>query len=104
MAVTGSGDVCWYLYMVRCHDGSLYTGIATDVERRFGQHQGSGDGGSKYLRGRGPLALVFQKRVGDRSLALKVEARIKRLPKEKKETLIGSPGYIEAIVGRTKSL
>jgi putative endonuclease len=101
MAVTGPGDVCWYLYMVRCHDGSLYTGIATDVERRFGQHQGGG--GSKYLRGRGPLSLVFQKRVGDRGLALKVEARVKRLPKEKKETLIGSPGHIEAMAGRTKS-
>jgi putative endonuclease len=63
----------WYLYMVRCHDGSLYTGIAVDVERRFGQHQGSGDGGSKYLRGRGPLTLVFQKRVS----------------KGKKEQLIG---------------
>ena len=89
MAVKSPGDVRWYLYMVRCHDGSLYTGIATDVERRFGQHQGSGDGGSKYLRGRGPLTLVFQKRVGDRSQALKVEARVKRLSKEKKELLIG---------------
>ena len=90
MAVKGPGEVPWYLYMVRCRDGSLYTGIATDVERRFGQHQGSGDGGSKYLRGRGPLTLVFQERVGDRSQALKVEAMVKRLSKEKKEQLIGS--------------
>ncbi len=103
MAVKGPGDVCWYLYMVRCHDGSLYTGIATDVERRFGQHQGSGDGGSKYLRGRGPLTLVFQKRVGDRSQALKVEARVKRLSKEKKEQLIGGHCGIEALVRRTES-
>jgi len=103
MAVNDPGDVCWYLYMVRCHDGSLYTGIATDVERRFGQHRGSGDAGSKYLRGRGPLTLVFQKRVGDRSQALKVEARVKRLSKEKKEQLIGGHCGIEAMVRRTES-
>ena len=79
----------WYLYMVRCHDGSLYTGISTAVERRFAQHQGNRDSGSKYLRGRGPLTLVFQKRVADRSQALKAEARVKRLSKGKKEQLIG---------------
>jgi putative endonuclease len=103
MAVKGPGYVCWYLYMVRCHDGSLYTGIATDVERRFGQHQGSGDGGSKYLRGRGPLTLVFQERVGDRSLALKVEAMVKRLSKEKKELFAGGRCGIEALVRRMAS-
>jgi putative endonuclease len=102
MAVKDPGDVCWYLYMVRCHDGSLYTGIATDVERRFGQHQGSGGGGSKYLRGRGPLNLVFQERVGDRSQALKVETRVKRLSKEKKELLVGGHCGIEAMVRRTE--
>jgi putative endonuclease len=89
--------------MVRCHDGSLYTGIATDVERRFGQHQGSGDSGSKYLRGRGPLTLVFQKRLGTRSLALKVESKVKKLSREKKEKLIGVPGYVEGIVRRTQT-
>ena len=91
----------WYLYVIRCRDGSLYTGISTAVERRFGQHQGKGDNGSKYLKGRGPLALVFQKRVGTRSLALKVEIKVKKLSREKKERLIGIPGYIEGIVRRT---
>ena len=93
----------WYLYMVRCHDGSLYTGISTAVKRRIAQHQGNGDSGSKYLRGRGPLTLVFQKRVGTRSLALKVESKVKRLSREKKERLIGVPGYIEGIVRRTQT-
>ncbi len=88
----------WYLYIVRCHDGSLYTGISTDVERRFAQHQGNGDSGSKYLKSRGPLTLVFQERVGTRSLALKVETKVKKLSREKKKRLIGVPGYIEGIV------
>jgi putative endonuclease len=91
----------WYLYMVRCHDGSLYTGISTAVERRFAQHQGTGAGGSKYLRGRGPLTLVFQKRLGTRSLALKAESKVKRLSREKKERIIEAAGYFEGLVRTT---
>lgn len=76
----------WYVYMVRCRDGSLYTGIATDVERRFAEHQDNR--GAKYLRGRGPLALVFKQRIGQRGQALIVEQNIKRLPRHAKERLI----------------
>ena len=76
----------WSLYLVRCHNGSLYTGITTDVERRFGEHcNGSG---AKYLRGRGPLRLEFQCNVGDRSEALRLEYIVKRLDKAQKETLL----------------
>ena len=88
----------WYLYIVRCHDGSLYTGIATDVARRFSEHQGKGDKGSKYLRGRGPMVLVFQKELGSRSLALGVESKVKKLSKTIKEKLIQDNGYIEEII------
>jgi putative endonuclease len=88
----------WYIYMVRCQDGSLYTGISTDVDRRFIEHQGKGETGSKYLKGKGPLSLVFEKKVGSKSLALKVEGNIKKLPKIKKERLIAIPVYIEDLV------
>jgi putative endonuclease len=88
----------WYLYLVKCRDGSLYTGISTNVGRRFAEHQGKGDTGSKYLKGKGPLALVFEKKVGSKSLALKVESKIKKLPKARKERLIGVPGYINGIL------
>jgi putative endonuclease len=88
----------WYLYVLRCRDGSLYTGISTDVDRRLAEHQEGGDTGSKYLKGRGPLTLVFQKRLGNRSLASKVENKVKRLSKAKKEELICVPGYFEEIV------
>ncbi len=87
----------WHLYLIRCRDGSLYTGIATDVARRFAEHQGKGDTGAKYLRGRGPLTLVFQKKLGSRSLALKVENKVKKLPKAGKEKLIEGNAHIEAI-------
>ena len=88
----------WHLYLIRCHDGSLYTGITTDVARRFAEHQGNGDTGAKYLRGRGPLVLVFQKNLGSRSLALGVESKAKRLSKVKKEELVKNQKHIEVII------
>ena len=88
------------VYLVRCRDGSLYTGVATDVERRIADHLANK--GAKYLRGRGPLKLVFKKQVGGKGRALKVEQQVKRLPKHKKEALIktgvGDAG-IEALFG-----
>lgn len=69
----------WSLYLVRCADGSLYTGISTDVGRRLREH-GNSVRGAKFLRGRGPLTLAFEYRIGDRSLASRIEHRVKRLP------------------------
>jgi len=88
----------WHLYLVRCRDGSLYTGITTDVSRRFAEHQGNGDAGAKYLRGRGPLTLVFQKKLGSRGLALAVESRVKKLSKARKEDLIRDNTRIDEIM------
>jgi predicted GIY-YIG superfamily endonuclease len=86
----------WSVYLLRCADGSLYTGIATDVSRRFSEHT-QGDKGAKYLRGRGPLELVFHQTIGDRSLALRVEHRVKRFPKAYKEDLCRLPGRIDKL-------
>ena len=66
----------------------MYTGITTDVERRFEEHNSGDKKGSKYLRGKAPLKLVMKKRIGDRSMALRVEAKVKKLPKIKKELLV----------------
>ncbi len=93
----------WHLYLVRCHDGSLYTGITTDVARRFEEHQGKGDTGAKYLRGRGPLILVFQRKLGDRSLALGMESRVKKLSKARKEELIKDNTYIDEMIEQVSS-
>ena len=78
----------WYLYLIRVKNGSLYTGIAMDVERRFSEHVVGGKKGAKYLRGRGPLKLVFRQKVGSRSQALKTEAVVKKMPRAQKENLI----------------
>lgn len=88
----------WYLYMLRTPTGMLYTGITTDVTRRLGQHQ-SGKG-AKALRGKGELELVFHCAAGDRSLASKLEIRVKKLSKAQKELLVSaSPESLENYLG-----
>ena len=76
----------WFLYILRCGDGTLYTGITTDVQARFAQHQAGK--GAKYTRGRAPLELVYQEQCPDHSQALKREHAIKQLPRRKKLELI----------------
>ncbi len=86
----------WSLYLIRTADNRLYTGITTDVARRFMQHQ-SGKG-AKALRGKGELILVFSAPVGERSLALRMEYRIKQLTKRQKERLVAEGGIFEALL------
>ena len=88
----------WYVYIVRCGDNSLYTGIATDVDRRFEEHQEHR--GARYLRGRAPLQLVFHRKIGTRSQASKIEYQIKRLSKDRKEDLIERSDMIEEMIGQ----
>jgi len=78
----------WFVYVLRCGDESLYTGITTNVPRRLAEHQSNGPKAAKYLRGRGPLELVFSAPVGDKSVALRVERWIKAQPKSRKEELV----------------
>ncbi|WP_339804388.1 GIY-YIG nuclease family protein [uncultured Marinobacter sp.] len=78
----------WYVYLIRTAGGSLYTGITTDVARRFSEHQASGPRCARSLRGKGPLVMVFSSPVGDRSAALSLEWKIKRWPRQRKEALI----------------
>ena len=75
------------LYIVRCADGQLYTGIATDVSKRLAEHE-SGPRGAKYLRGKGPLEVVFVETVGDRAAASHLEYRVKQLSRARKLDLI----------------
>lgn len=75
------------LYILRCADGTLYTGIARDVSRRLAEHA-VGTRGAKYLRGRMPVELVFAQRAGDRATAQSLEYRVKRMQKHAKEKLI----------------
>ena len=86
----------WSVYLVRCKDDSLYAGVALDVDRRLEEHR-EGKRGAKYLRGRAPLELVLRRELGDRSLALKVELRIKKLSRKAKKNLIENPEMIDEI-------
>jgi putative endonuclease len=79
----------WYVYIVECVDGSLYTGISTDVQRRLLEHN-YGSKSAKYTRSRRPVRLVWSIEVTDRSVASKEEYRIKKLSRKKKLELIKS--------------
>ncbi|WP_461519880.1 GIY-YIG nuclease family protein [Porticoccus sp.] len=77
----------WFVYMIEASDGSLYTGITTDVERRFAEHC-DGKQGARYFNGRQPKQVVYVEGAQDRSSASKREAAIKQLRREKKLELI----------------
>ena len=79
----------WYVYIVECADGSLYTGITTDVNRRLLEHNYSFKA-AKYTRSRRPVRMIWTKEVSNRSEASKEEYRIKRLSRKNKLKLINS--------------
>lgn len=78
----------WYVYVLRCGDGTLYTGTTDDVARRLAAHRARK--GAKYTRGRGPLELLYTEQCPDRSAALRREYAIKQLSREEKLHLIGN--------------
>ena len=90
----------YFIYMVACADGSLYTGIATNVARRLAEHNGvtvkgaasKASKGARYTTPRRPVRLVYEAAFATRSDASKEEARIKRLTRQQKDALIASYG------------
>lgn len=74
----------WYLYILRCADDSLYTGITLDLERRFEEHNSNGIKCAKYLRGKQPLTMIYHVEFDDKSSALRAEMRVKKLTKPQK--------------------
>ena len=86
----------WSLYLIRCRDGRLYTGISTDVENRLSQH--GGENGAKFTRGKGPFELAFHQIVGDRSRASKLEWRVKKLRRIEKEKLISGDLVLDSLI------
>lgn len=83
---TAGTELNWSVYMVCCHDDSLYTGITTDVERRFKQHQSGA--GAKYFRAHKPQQIVYHETGHDRSSASKREAEIKKMSPAAKRRII----------------
>lgn len=80
----------WYLYVVHCADGSLYTGVTTDLSRRVKEHNDDNKRGAKYTRSRRPVKLVFWEHHSSRSAAQSAEYSFKKLSKKKKNDIISS--------------
>ena len=76
----------WFLYILKCSDGSFYTGVTTDIDRRFREHQEGK--ASRYTRTRRPVVLIYQEKCGTRSRSLARECAIKSLNRRRKEELI----------------
>ena len=91
----------WYLYLVRCGDGTIYTGISNNVQKRLAAH--AGGRGARYLRGRAPLVLARKLRVGSLRDALKVELQVKKMPKARKEKLIRGQIRLKDILNNNQS-
>ncbi|WP_456267697.1 GIY-YIG nuclease family protein [Kushneria sp. AK178] len=85
-----SGPAVWSLYIIENRLGHLYTGVTTDVARRFDEHQRGGTRCARSLRGKGPLQLRFACPVGDRRRALRLERRIKKLSRLQRLAIIES--------------
>ena len=77
----------WHVYMVRCSDGTLYTGITNDLKKRIEAHN-SGKDGARYTRSRRPVKLVYFEQVKSKSAAARLEYQIKKLPRLKKKDLV----------------
>jgi len=92
MATASGSAATWWVYMLRCVDGSLYTGITTDVARRVAEHNGDGGPGARYTRSRRPVELAYVEAAAGRAAATRREAAIKRLDRERKLALCaGTP-------------
>jgi len=81
----GTGRTVWFVYMLRCADDSLYTGVSTDIERRLAEHNTGR--GAKYTRSRFPVSLVYKEACNDQGHALRREAAIRRLSRVQKLAL-----------------
>ena len=96
MAVTLPPMSCWFVYLIECRDGSLYTGIATDVDRRYAQH--AAGKGARYTRAHPPARLLARFACDDRSLASRAEHAIKQLTVARKRALCASPETFSAVL------
>ncbi len=106
----------WHVYIVRCADGTLYTGVAIDVAKRVAQHNGPqsvgtrgaravravGNRGARYTRARRPVKLVYQERAANRSAACRREYRIKQLTRREKLALIAAGSRIIPAVNKNR--
>ena len=80
----------WFVYMLRCSDDSLYSGITKDIDRRLNEHNSDNKKGARYTRARRPVVLVYQEPCDDRAIASQREYQLKKLNREQKNILLES--------------
>ena len=85
--MSANSDNSWFVYLVRCSDGSFYAGVTTDLERRVRQHNGEIVGGANYTRARRPVALAWYEACENRSVAQQREYSVRRLSRREKQRL-----------------
>ncbi len=88
----------YFVYMLRCEDNSLYTGITNDFEKRYEKHVGKLSTAAKYTKSRGVTGVAALWEADSKSDALRLECRIKKLTKKKKEYLVLNPGETESLL------
>lgn len=93
----------WSVYLIRTRLNTLYAGVTTDVERRFKEHASNSKRGARYLRGKGPLALMWHQAIGDKKEAMSLEYKIKQIDRKKKLSLIHGSLTLEDIFGTSVS-
>ncbi len=91
----------WSIYIVRTRLDTLYTGISTNVERRFKEHESNPKKGARYLKGKGPLELLWQQKVGSHGEALILEYKVKKLTKSKKKSLINGDICLDSLLNHS---
>ncbi|MFZ5722206.1 MAG: GIY-YIG nuclease family protein [Pseudomonadota bacterium] len=84
-----ASDSRWFVYLLRCADGTLYAGITTDLARRVAEHNADAGRGAKYTRARRPVSLVWHEAAPDRAAAARREYAVRRLSRDQKEQLVG---------------
>ena len=89
----------WWVYILRCRNGALYTGVSTDVQRRVGEHADQGRRSARFTRAFAPVELVYTCRIGSKSRAYRVEYRIKRLSRGKKAALVAEQPTRRSLLG-----
>jgi len=92
-------DTVWSVYLIRTRLNTLYAGVTTDVERRFKEHASNSKKGARYLRGKGPLVLMWHQAIGDKKEAMSLEYKIKQIDRKKKLSLIHGSLTLEDIFG-----
>lgn len=97
-AISDDGRTDWFVYILRCKNDTLYTGVTTDVQRRVREHEDKGKRCARYTSAFAPVELVYSCRVGAKSLAYRIEYRIKRLPREKKILLVSENFSMKKLV------